>query len=1088
MKCRPFVAICLVAVAPFVGARAAQTPPSPIGDGLFDGLHFRSIGPATMGGRIDAIAAYADRPAMFYVGAATGGLWKTTNNGTTWETLFTDQDVVSIGDVAVTSGDPNLVWVGTGENNNRQSSSWGGGVYKSTDGGHTWKNMGLVESRHVGRVLIDPANHDVVYVAATGHLWGPNPDRGVFKTTDGGASWAKVLFVDDQTGASDVVMDPTDSKVLYAAMYQRQRTAFGFNGGGPGSGLYKSVDAGKSWTRLTDGLPAGPLGRMAIDIFRKNPGVVFALVQAQRDGGLYRSDDAGAHWRKIGDTNPRPNYFSQVRVDPTDDRRVYVLGVRLMVSDDGGRSFAETRVQPAAGGDRPRDDLDMHALWIDPSDPHHLVAGSDVGVAISYDRAARWDFVDNLVISQMYHVGYDMERPYHVLGGLQDNDVWMGPSATRTRFGIGNWEWRSLAIGDGFVALADPRDPTLVYGETQDGNISRVDRETGERKTIRPQAGRGEPPLRWAWDTPFIVSRRDPSTILMAAQKVFLSPDRGQSWRAISPDLTTGVDRETLPIMGLAGRNITLSKNDGVSAYPTIVAIADSPRRAGVYYAGTDDGLVHVTRNGGKTWSDLTARIPGAPEGAAVSRIAASAFDDGTVYIAFNNHRRDDYAPYLFASRDFGATWKRIVSLPAGQTINCVTEDTKDADVLYVGTEFGLFVSLDRGDTWMRVRANLPTVPIDEITIHPRDNDLLLATHGRGIWILDDLAPVQHAAEAQRAAAFLFPGRPAAAFNPSNERANYHGDRRFWGENPPPGAAVTFWLKQPATELTFVIRDERKAVVRELTGDRVNAVATPGIHRVYWDLRHQAVAVRSAAGGGRGGGGGSASQTAGRGGSPGPFVLPGKYTVTMVVSGAEVGTTTVNVMPDPQVKISETDRRTHHDALMALQDMQAAVEAAGERLVAANEQLNTLESQARQAADGAAVLQGAIQPLRDRISALGRQLGIPVGGGAAGPGGGALEGGRGGGTQPLRTRLASTKSQIMASTSVPTEYQRQAIAEARQELDAALKSVDQIASRDVPALVKRLRSEDRSDVDLQATGSASSMRTAAFGSSAPMPE
>ncbi len=467
----------------------AQVPPSS-SPPILDALTFRSIGPSVMGGRVDDLAVSRGRPAVLYLGAATGGVWRTANNGVTWVPVFEHQEVASIGALAVAADDPDLVWVGTGEDNNRQSSSWGSGVYKSADGGRSWTHMGLAESRHVGRIVIDPADHDIVYVAATGHLWGPNPERGVFKTTDGGASWTRVLFVDDDTGASDLAMDPSDPSVLYAAMYQRRRSAWGFNGGGPGSGLFRSTDAGATWERLVAGLPEGPLGRIAVDVHRSDSRIVYALVQAETDGGLYRSDDGGTHWTKRSDTNPRPSYFSQVRVDPMDADRVYVLGVRLMISDDGGRTFEEVRVPPTRpGGNRPRDDIDAHALWIDPADPAHLILGSDVGVAASYDRGRTWDYVNNLPLGQFYHVGYDMDLPYRVYGGLQDNDVWGGPSASRSPFGIENRDWFTLTIGDGFVALTDPRDPRVIYSETQNGRLARVDRGDGGAG-LHPPPGR----------------------------------------------------------------------------------------------------------------------------------------------------------------------------------------------------------------------------------------------------------------------------------------------------------------------------------------------------------------------------------------------------------------------------------------------------------------------------------------------------------------------------------------------------------------------------------------------------------------------
>src|SRR5262245_3712888 len=904
--------------------RAAQVAVEPR-DHTFDRLLFRNIGPANMGGRVSDLAVSEKHPTTFFAGVATGGLWKTVNNGTTWESIFDNQDVVSIGAVATLADNANLVWVGTGEANNRQSSSWGGGVFKSTDGGRTWKNMGLAESRHVGRIVIDPIDHDIVYVAATGHLWGPNRERGVFKTTDGGLTWTPSLFVDENTGATDIVMDPSNNKVLYAAMYQRQRSAWGSNGGGPGSGLFKSTDAGRTWTKLTNGIPAGPLGRIGLDIYRRDPNIVYALIQHEQESGLFRSEDAGAHWTKMSNQNPRPLYFSQVRIDPTDDHRIYVLGVRLNISDDRGKTFNEVRVAPVRpGGDRTRYDVDAHAMWVDPNDSSHLMIGADIGVATSYDRGATWDYMDNLPIGQFYHVGYDMDTPYNVYGGLQDNDVWAGPSAVRNRFGVANRDWTTLTIGDGFVAIADPHDSRTIYGETQDGNVVRIDRATNERKSIKPQAAAGET-LRWNWDSPLILSPHDPNTILIAANKIFRSRDRGQSWETISPDLTSGSDRETLTMMGVTGKDIKIGKNDGVSGYPTIVALAESPKRMGVYYAGSDDGTVHVSRDAGKTWTNITTKFPGLPAKAAAARFVASAFDEGTAYATFNNHRSDDYNAYVYVTTDFGNTWTSLAStIPKGQTINCITEDPKNPSVLYIGTEFGLFVSIDKGGRWIQLKNNLPTVPIDEITIHPRDNDMLLATHGRSIWILDDITPIQQAAEAAKTSAFLFQPMPAAAFNPSGDFASYHGDRRFWGQNPEFGASISYYLNEASRNLKLTIRDAAGSVVRELSNDDLRNGRAAGVNRVYWDLRHQpveAVRVRPQ------GGAPAAAPTGGCGGgfgggaSAGPFVMPGEYRITLSVEGRDVGTRTVRVDGDPLIKITEADRKTQHDTALGLHEL-----------------------------------------------------------------------------------------------------------------------------------------------------------------------
>ena len=1022
-----------------------QQPSAPI-ESLLERMVFRSIGPATMGGRVDDFAVLEKRPSVYYAGVATGGLWKTTNNGTTWEAVFDHQDVVSIGAVAIPPDNADLVWVGTGENNNRQSSSWGGGVFKSTDGGKSWKNMGLTESRHIGRIVIDPVEHDVVYVAAAGHLFGPNKERGVFKTTDGGATWSQVLFVDEQTGATDLVMDPSDRSVLYAAMYQRQRTPWGYNGGGPGSGIYKSTDAGKTWNRLSAGVPGGPLGRIGLDVFRSNPKIVYALIQHENESGVYRSDDAGAHWTRMGSTNPRPMYFSQVRIDPNDVHRIYVLGVRLMVSDDEGKSFREVRLSYARpGGERPRDDLDVHAMWIDPREPSHLVIGADVGIATSYDRGATWDYVDNLPIGQFYHVGYDMETPYRVYGGLQDNDVWGGPSAARNRFGIGNRDWFTLSIGDGFVATADPRDSRTLYAETQDGNLVRVDRDTNEHKSIRPQAARGEPPLRWAWDTPLIISPHDPNTILIGANRVFRSPDRGHSWEAISPDLTSGVDRDTLPIMGVAGKDIKISKHDGVSAWPAIVTLAESPKKAGLYYAGADDGTVHVSRDSGKTWVNISGNFPGLPARAAARRIVPSAFDEAVVYATFNNHLTDDYAPYVYASADYGKTWTSLAStLPKEQTVNCLTEDPKNPDVLYLGTEFGLFVTFDKGRNWVAFKSNLPTVPIDEITIHPRENDMLLATHGRSIWILDDITPIQRAAEAMKTTAYLFDVRPAFQFNPSNDFAGYPGDRRFWGQNPESGAFISYYLKEAPKDIRISIRDAGGKVVREISADELKSVRRAGLNRAYWDLRHQPVeAPRGGRGQGPGGPGGF-----GGGGSPGPFVLPGSYQVTLTVDGNEAETHSLRVLGDPLIRISDADRKQLHDTLLALHESQRSMNEATAAISSANDQLRAVQDALKAVSNPPAAVTAAVDALSKRLAGINRQLS-----GGGGRGGGRGEGGE---DQPVRMLISSVRSQIMMSTSVPTAQQAKTAGEALQQLEKLMSDVNDVKTTALPALLKLL--------------------------------
>jgi photosystem II stability/assembly factor-like uncharacterized protein len=1028
----------VLAVAAFVAAAAQpgamQSGAAPA-ESTFDGLRFRNIGPATMGGRVDDFAVLESNPSVYYVAMAIGGLWKTTNNGTTFEPIFQNEEVSSVGDVAIAANDANLVWVGTGENNNRQSSSWGGGIYKSTDGGRTWKNMGLADTRHIARVIVDPVDHDVVYVAALGHLWGPNKERGIFKTSDGGLTWSNVLFVDNDTGATELVMDPSNNKVLYAATYQRRRATWGMNGGGPGSAIYKSTDAGRTWTKLTKGIPSGPLGRIGLDVYRKDPRVVYARIQHETESGVYRSDDGGASWTKMSSTNPRPMYFSQIRVDPNDDHRIYVLGVQIHISDDGGKTFVENGTLHS----------DHHAFWIDPGDSNHVMTGNDGGIGVSWDRGEKWDFVDNMPAGQFYHVSYDMETPYNVYGGLQDNYSWGGPSAVRGRFGISNFDWFIIGGGDGFVAVADPRDSRVVYTESQGGNMVRTDRVTFERKTVKPTVPKGDKPLRWNWDTPLFISPHNPDVLYTGANMVFRSGDRGHSWTAISGDLTTGADRDTFSLMGVQGKDIKISKNDGISSYPNLTALAESPKRAGLLYAGAEDGSVQVTRDGGKSWQNVSNKF-GAVKGMYVSRITPSAADEGTVYLTFDNHRENDYDPYVFVSTDSGNTWRSITSnLPKGQAVHCITEDLKNPNVLYVGTEFGLFVSLDRGAHWTRMRSNLPTVPIYEITQHPRDNDLILATHGRSIWILDDLSPIQRAADVLSTDASLFDVRPAMQMNAANDRTNFAGDRRFWGENPKPGAAIAFYLKQPAKDVKLTVKDAGGAAMAELIGDEVKGATSAGINRVYWDLKHEALPVpRGVPQGGPG--------LFPSAGLNGPFVLPGEYRVTLAVNGREVATKPVRVAGDRLIEITDADRKLQHDTALALHELHGTANEAAAIVSTLGDQFRAIDEAVRRTPQAPAPVKTVVDDARTKLTALRRQLGLRGGDAGDQEGGG----GGGGGNQAVRNQISQVKNQVIASTSAPTEMQMRALRELRDDLDKVITETNAMITSVMPGVYKTL--------------------------------
>jgi hypothetical protein len=683
-------------------------------------------------------------------------------------------------------------------------------------------------------------------------------------------------------------------------------------------------------------------------------------------------------------------------------------------------------------------------MWIDPSNSNHVITGCDGGVNVSWDKGATWDFIDNLNIGQFYHVGYDMSSPYRVYGGLQDNSSWGGPSAVRGRLGIGNFDWMLVGTGDGFVSLVDPKDPRTIYAESQGGNMNRVDRASGEWKGIKPQPAKGEPPLRWNWDTPIVLSPFSSSTIFVAANKVFKSTDRGHSWKAISPDLTAQIDREQLSLMGVPAKNITIAKNDGVSSYGVIVTFAESPKRAGLYYSGADDGTLQVSRDDGAHWENITTRVPGLPKNTYVSRLTPSAFDEGTVYATFNNHREDDDAPYVYASADRGQTWRSISSdLPKGQAVNCITEDIRNPNVLYVGTEFGLFISLDKGGHWARLKANLPTVPIDEITIQSRDNDMILATHGRGIWILDDLTPLQRAAEAMAAAAYLFETRQAMAYNVFQFRTDFGGpgDRRFWGANPTFGAGIAYYLRQSPATATLAIRDGAGAPIRNIS--IAKGEATPGLHRVYWDLRHEPLPPPRIAA--AGGGGGAATLDA-------PFVLPGEYQISLVVDGRSVATRAVHVIADSVMPMTDADRRVLHSTLLGLHALQQQADDAADAVGTLSEQVASVQNVLRTSRPSAAVA-ATVDSLGRQLATLRRQLAVPAPGArAGGPGGG----GFGGAEPPVRTRIAGVKREIMASTSLPTETQSRVAREGRADLAKVIEEVNSLINVGMPALSRLL--------------------------------
>jgi photosystem II stability/assembly factor-like uncharacterized protein len=906
-------------------------------------LRWRSIGPAIMGGRTDDFAVVESNPSIVYVGLASGGVWKTVNGGTTWEPVFDDQPVSTIGDVTVAPSDPCTVWVGTGEPNNRQSSSWGNGVYKSADCGKTWQHTGLAETHHIGRIVVHPANPNVAYVAAVGRLWGASKERGVYKTTDGGKTWTNVLFVNEDTGVVDIALDWESPDTLYAAAYQRRRTVFGFNGSGPHGGVYKTTDGGATWRKLAGGLPTaerGEIGRIGLQVYRRNTNIVYALVE-HKEGGLFRSDDKGETWRKMSDTNPRPMYYSKVHLDPNNDLRIWVLGAPVYYSEDGGRTFVTTRGQRIHG--------DYHAMWINPANSDHLIVGTDGGIHWTYDGGRSWDYVNTLAIGQFYEVGLDMQKPYNVCGGLQDNGSWCGPSQTWWNQGITNAEWFRVGGGDGFYVQIDYSDPNIVYSESQDGNLSRRDLRTNESKSIRPREEEGEARYRFQWNSPIVISAHDPKTIYYGGNFVFKSNDRGDTWTKASPDLTTGQDRDKLPIMGKVPDAETRSRHDGVQQWPAITTLSESALDANVLWAGTDDGNLQVTRDGGKNWKNVAEKVPGVPKGTYVTRVVASRHAAGTAYVTFDGHRSDDFGIYVFATTDYGETWKAISNgIPRSNgVINVIREHHRNPDLLFVGGEYGAFVSFDRGANWVPLRMNLPTVPVDDIAIHPRENDLVFGTHGRSIWVLDDITPLEQMnAQVLDAELHLFDLRPATQWRTYGNKGST-GHKIFQVPNPPNGALINFYLKAaPAADqrMRIQILDKDGKTVQEINCGRptppqqqqqqqaaaqaaqIAAAAgfgitpappcdpKPGINRVVWNLRARSPIPPGAgpgAGFGPGGFGGAGA---------GPRVDPGEYTVKVIMGQKEVSKK-LTVEEDPRITISEADRAARRSAINRLMEL-----------------------------------------------------------------------------------------------------------------------------------------------------------------------
>ena len=927
------------------------------------GMPARSIGPAAMSGRITAIDVVANDRDVMYVGSASGGLWKSTSGGVNWEPVFDKEAAMSIGAVAIQQSNPSVVWVGTGEGNPRNSLNGGYGLYKSLDGGKSWKLMGLEKTRNIYRIVIDPQDPNTVYVGAIGSPWGEHPERGVFKTTDGGQTWEKILYVNERTGCAELVMDPTNPNKLFAAMWEHRRWPWVFKSGGPGSGLYVTYDGGKTWDKRTDkdGLPSGDLGRIGIAISAK-PEIVYALVESKKNG-LYKSEDGGFKWKMVNEDmdqiGDRPFYYGELHADPKNENRLYTIFSVVNVSEDGGKSFHPLLSYSFDGGIHP----DHHAWWIHPDDPSFMMDGNDGGLNITHDMGKHWRFVENIPVGQFYHINVDMAQPYNVYGGMQDNGSWVGPAYVWRFGGIRNSYFQMLMFGDGFDMAPDPDNNRYGYGMSQEGYVGRWDRETGYTKNIRPTHPDADVLLRFNWNAAFAQDPFDHSTIYFGSQFVHKSTNKGDTWEIISKDLTTN-DPEKQKQYESGGLTMDAT---GAENHCTILTIAPSPKEQGVIWAGTDDGQVQLTRDGGKTWSNLTARITGMPKNAWVPQIQASTYNKGEAFVVVNNYRQFDFKPYLFRTKDYGQTWESMVN--SGQMgdnnyVLSVVQDPVEARLVFVGTENGLFVSLDEGKSYTKWTSEYPAaLSTMDMVIHPREHDLVIGTFGRAIYVLDDIRPLREMARdgAQVLDKTLHVFTPPDAYSVETlgpEGALFPGTGMFSGENRPLGALISYVVNKPGdkkaavkeegpkevskrkgkavvpvTEKAEVKKDEKTAVkydsilleIFNAGGEKIRTLKRPapkdnGLNRMTWNLDEK--------------GARNPSRNKPRANAPEPggaTVLAGTYKLRLTY-GDQKDSTMINVKNDPRYLTDAANLQARYDRMKELGKMKELVATATDRL------------------------------------------------------------------------------------------------------------------------------------------------------------
>jgi photosystem II stability/assembly factor-like uncharacterized protein len=1003
------VALCVLTS----GARALE--------GQYTAEHFaqiqgRSIGPAGMSGRVADVDVVASDPNVIFVGSATGGVWRSVDGGIVWSPIFDDQSVLGIGAVAVSQATPDVVWVGTGEGNPRNSAGVGNGVFRSLDGGDTWTNVGLEGSERVHRIITHPSDPAVVFVAAMGPAWSDGDVRGIFRTKDGGETWDRVLYVDERTGAADLVMDPSNPNKLFAAMWEFRREPWFFESGGEGSGLFVTYDGGDSWTRYTeeDGMPPGNLGRIGLAVAPSNPDVVYALVEAEKSE-LLRSEDGGRSWATINDRSgvvPRPFYYADLRVDPQNENRVYSLHGSIQVSEDQGRNFETVVPSATIPGD-------VHELWIDPSDGRRMIIGNDGGIAFTYDRGEHWRFVENLTLAQFYHISLDNDVPFNVYGGLQDNGSWYGPSTVWENRGIMNLHWRRVGSGDGFAVFSDPTDARYGYSMSQQGSLVRFDKDTGRRVAIQPAHPDGEH-LRFNWNAGLSLDPHDPSVLYLGSQFVHRTRDHGNSWEIISPDLTTNdAEKQRQDLSG----GLTLDAT-GAENHTTILSISPSSLRPGLIWASTDDGNVQVTEDDGVTWRNTGSQIRDVPRGTWVPHVEPSHHDPNTAYVVLEDHRRGNWSPYVYKTTDLGETWSALSTNGIDGFVHVIREDRIEPNLLFLGTEFGLRVSLDGGESWIRWTHGVPPAPVRDLRVHPRDDDLVVGTHGRGAYVVDDIRPLREAASdstlvsAPLRVLSMAPARKYATAEAVGYRSVGHA--MMFGEMRPYGALINYWVGSEGDE-----PGQGRATIDILDVDgasmwTMDDTTTLGLNRIVWDLR-------------RDGDDG-----------PGSEVLAGTYTVRVTLGDA-VSTGEITVVEDTREQVPVARRIAKLQALERARDMTTALREAQQRVERAIRTSETVveslvgRSGAEALRERGAELQVALQSLKERLFTGPRCQGIC-------------------GRSKLPSNVVRRPIQVLGgSPDEPTANERLILAQAEQALESILGEVNGIFDDQVSSYSRRLQ-------------------------------